>query len=269
LKSSLKINVFTQPIPFVLSITLLFVLLSLLHGSTVRASSVQPGDLSVYLLKSTGGLFYHSSTLEVIRWTTATLPLLFFIYRMMVQLNGYDHYVMLRMRSRSKWWIEKFVSTVLVSNFYSLWYILVHVLVGYFLFSFPFSYDLASVGVLARLPVHSIPYRIDLIALLVFTTGLIALGSIAQIATLLCKKSVSMYLLFTLLLFVSGSLYVQKLIPRELSPMLYASSFDLFSNNFQHVRLMYALTFNVCVPLFCLFTGFFLIRSTMFSQRTE
>lgn len=260
---------FTQPKPFVLAITLLFVLLALLHGSAVRASSVQPGDLSVFLLKSTGGLFYHSSILEVISWTTTTLPLLLFIYRMMIQLNGYDHYVMLRMHSRSRWWVEKFVSGILISVLYGLWYILVHVLVGFFIFSFPFSYEFASLEKTARLQVQTIPSRIDLYALLIFISGLIALGSIAQIATLLCKKSVSTYLLFTFFLFVTGSLYVSKLIPREFSPMLYASSFDLFSDSFQFIHFLHSLSFNACVTLFCLLSGYLLIRFTMFLQQSE
>ncbi|MFD2368853.1 hypothetical protein ACFSO0_02385 [Brevibacillus sp. GCM10020057] len=269
MKTNLKINLFSQPMAFVSFITLLFVLLSVLHGISVRSVDVPSVDLSLLLIKSIGGLFFHSKILEVISWTLATLPLLLFIYRMIVQLNEYDQYILVRLQSRSKWWVGKFVSCALLSVVYGLWYIVIHVLVGSILFSFPFIYKINSVGAIARLHVPSITGRIDLMALFVFLTGLVALGAVALIAALLCKRTGSAYLLFTLFLFVSGVLYVNRLIPRELAPMMYPSFLDLFSYDFRYDRVVYALSLNASITLLCLVMGLIFTRSAAFAFRTN
>ncbi|MGN7472069.1 hypothetical protein [Brevibacillus sp. SAFN-007a] len=269
MKTYLKITLFSQPVPFISSITLLFVLLSVLHSLSIRSMDIPSADLSVLLIKSIGGLFFHSKIIEVIFWTLTTLPLLLFIYRMVVHFSEYDQYILLRVQTRSTWWVGKFVSCALVSVVYGLWYIVIQLLVGSVFFSLPFFYEIHSVGGIARLSVPSLAGRMDLMAIFVFLTGLVALGAVSLLAALLGRRAGSAYLVFTLLLFISGVLYVQQLIPREISPMMYPSFLDLFSGSFQYDRVWYALALNASISLVCFGIGFRWSRSASFPLRTE
>lgn len=205
-----------------------FIVLALVHVKIIQSTDSYSFHFWDYLLISIGGIFIQDSIWKLFGWMSAIVPIMFYLFHLIGVMGGYDLFLFLRSRSRIRWWTAKYIAILLLTTFYAVWYVLVHAFVG--LIYFPIDSQWGSYVQLIGLNQNHKPFIMLVIVFLIFVTGLIAFSAIAQL-TLMRRKTSTGLILFSIFIYISGIAYLEGLLPREVTPIMYPSFLDLIAQN--------------------------------------
>ncbi|WP_042228281.1 hypothetical protein [Paenibacillus popilliae] len=206
-----------------------FILLAVLKASllyyTKTTFSLSLG-MWEFIFFSFGGLHCYDSYLLMIGWVLPFFPLVYVSYNLFSNHPVYEVYIYTRMNTRCSWWLGKTVAHICLSLGYSFILVMVHFIIGFLFFSFSTKIDLHALGYQETTFVTISPYSLIAVGI-VFIAGMVSFSLFTQFVTTFFQNQFSIYIIWTVLAFALCHLYLLGVIPRRLSPMMYASSIDL------------------------------------------
>lgn len=222
-------------------IALFVTLVSLLQAIFLyrtRVITALPIDIWEFMLLSLGGVKQYYSFLFLLGWMFRFFPLLYINYQLFYTAHTYDPYVYTRLQTRWRWWIGKTLTHIWISVIYALSCMVIYFSMG--LLFFPWSTTVhTKVIMYADIDIKTTSPLFLLIVAMVIITGYVAFSVCTQCISSLFNHHLPAYILWTSLTFALVQLYISACIPRWLSPMMYASSMDLFSNQMTPATLLW------------------------------
>lgn len=138
--------------------------------------------------------------------------------------------ILSRFNSKTKWWILKVLSSLLVTILYSILIISLSKLLSHIIFESNISTSYAEIYY-PNIDISLIsPIKIEILLMFIFITGYISIITLFQIVNLLFNNTAQSYIFFVVLSVELAVLYKNNLIPRLFSPLYYPSILNLQSN---------------------------------------
>lgn len=236
-----------------------FILLAVLKASLLyytKTTFSLPLDMWEFLFFSFGGMKPYDSYLLMIGWVLPFFPLIYVNHNLFSNHPVYEVYMYTRMNTRCSWWLGKTMAHVYLTLVYSFLLVVVHFFIGFLFFSFSTKMDLHALGYPKIAFGNISPYFLIAVGI-VLLTGFVSFSLFTQFVSTLSHYQFSTYVIWTVLAFVLSQLYVFDVIPRRLSPMMYASSIDLLVNDpFSPYPLLVESGYNLLVAAICICLGY-------------
>ncbi|MFX0549700.1 hypothetical protein ACOAKC_10245 [Hathewaya histolytica] len=171
--------------------------------------------------------------------------------------DDFDLMILIRAESRIKWWTSKLLSLAIVVFIY----VLLLLLEGYILSIIIFK-NTPSFSKYSSIYYPNISefqgsfYTLQAIVITIITTGFLAISTLFQTISVAFNNNKRCYTTLIVVTIILGMLYNKGLIPRQLSPMHYASSIDINPNIKSYISYI---SFNLVVFLGSSFIGGILV----------
>lgn len=261
MKALVKINMaLSFHFKSIIFITILFILISVAHV-TLLLNQREAVNIWDYLFLSLGGVFIYTQFVLFFGWVSIIFPVLIFVYRIIGNNENFELLVLNRSVSRVKWWTSKFFSIFFISICYSLWYITLHIITGSIFFSTNNNWSIFFEKNFGNIYLLNLkPLSLILLIWLLFTSGIVALSSLAQLIIIIFKNSNSANLIITIVLLLLGQGYVWGFLKREFSPLIYSSFIDLFQSRHDLSIYFNMIIYNILFLTACFVLSIYFIR---------
>ncbi|MBV4438233.1 hypothetical protein [Clostridium tyrobutyricum] len=211
-----------------------------------------------FLIRIGGGIQQNFNLFQYIKWIIVICTLLLLVENINNTNKGLDLMLISRTDSRFKWWSSKIIALILLNIFYVVLFFGMQKLISMiFLPSTNIWSSYLKIYYLKFYNSSLAPKEFQIIILGILLTGFIAISTLFQTINLIFSSNEKVFIIAVIVFLISGVLYMNRSVPRVLSPLNYSSTMDILPNIQCYARSIFL---NIILIIVNVTAGYLVVR---------